>query len=97
MLPIRPTDEFDEDLSRVKRRAGGFDVEELLSITRLLSQDDVNEEILDAYSDHALRGRWGDCRDIHIEDDLILVYKIEDNCLKLVRLATHAELEQWNY
>ena len=96
MYDIRATPEFDKDLGRAKRESR-VDVEELLTVVRFLSTGDVLPEVLEAYSDHRLRGRWGECQDIHIHDDLILVYKIEDNALKLVRLATHEELERWNY
>lgn len=96
MLAIRTTDEFDKDLVRAKRELG-LDVDELLAIVRLLSSGNVPEEVLSAYKDHPLRGRWADCQDLHVDDDLILVYKIDDNALNLVRLATHAQLEKWNY
>ena len=96
MYDIRATPEFDKDLGKAKRESR-VDVEELLTVIRLLSSGDVPPEVLRAYSDHRLRGRWEECQDIHIDEDLILVYKIEDNALKLVRLATHEELERWNY
>jgi mRNA interferase YafQ len=46
------------------------------------------------YFDHALSGKWADCRDCHIRSDLILIYrKPDDTTLELVRLGSHSELE----
>jgi mRNA interferase YafQ len=44
------------------------------------------------YKNHPLRGRWRQYRDCHIERDWLLIYKIEDANLHLVRTGTHADL-----
>ena len=36
-----------------------------------------------ALKDHALKGNWEGCRDLHIETDWILIYEIKDNTLGL--------------
>jgi mRNA interferase YafQ len=49
-------------------------MDKLLRIVNLL----INEEPLPvALHDHPLRGKWIYHRDIHIEPDWILIYKIE--------------------
>lgn len=44
------------------------------------------------YRDHALKSDWVGYRDCHIFSDLVLIYKIENNILNLVRVSTHSEI-----
>jgi len=41
---------------------------------------------------HALRGNWAGHWDCHIEPDWLLLYRITERELVLVRTGTHAEL-----
>ena len=96
MLEIRQTTEFERDLKRMK--LAGKDLRELKAAVQLLAQGETNlasEErraFGKAYRDHPLHGEWGGVRDCHIEGDWLLLYKIEDNALKLVRTGTHEDL-----
>lgn len=36
------------------------------------------------YKDHALSGNWKGYRDLHIEPDWLLLYKLEDNTIVLL-------------
>lgn len=36
------------------------------------------------YKDHALSGNWKGYRDLHIEPDWLLLYKLEDNTVVLL-------------
>jgi len=60
-----------------------FDVIERLAKGRRLEQ---------RYRDHALTGNWNNHRECHIKPDLLLIYKIDDDTLKLVRLGSHSDL-----
>lgn len=42
--------------------------------------------------DHSLQGKWKGFRDCHIKNDLVLIYRIRENTVELVRLGSHAEL-----
>lgn len=44
------------------------------------------------YRDHALKGNFIPARELHIEPDWLLVYKVEGQVLYLVRMGTHADL-----
>lgn len=46
----------------------------------------------DKYKDHQLKGNMKDFRECHIKPDLLLVYMIEDDTLKLVDIGSHSEL-----
>ncbi len=49
-------------------------------------------ELVEKYKDHQLIGKLRDFRECHIKPDLLLVYMIEDNTLKLVDIGSHSEL-----
>jgi mRNA interferase YafQ len=66
------TNLYKKYFKRLKQR--GKNMDKLLRIVNLL----INEEPLPvALHDHPLRGKWIYHRDIHIEPDWILIYKIE--------------------
>ncbi len=44
------------------------------------------------YRDHALRGDWIGFRDLHIEPDWLLLYRIEGDEVQLARAGTHSDL-----
>lgn len=44
------------------------------------------------YKDHALTGNWKGWRDCHIKNDLVLIYKIMGDEIRLARLNTHSEI-----
>ncbi len=48
--------------------------------------------LLPEYRDHALKGVWKLHRELHIEPDWLLIYKIDGNDCIFSRTGTHAEL-----
>lgn len=48
--------------------------------------------LLEKYKDHALTGNWKGWRDCHIKNDLVLIYKIVGDEIRLARLNTHSEI-----
>ena len=52
-----------------------------------------NDEILDIkFKNHKLINNYKNCFDCHILPDLILIYSILDNEVRLLRLCSHSEL-----
>ena len=51
-----------------------------------------NEPLPAEAQDHLLKGEWRGYREFHISGDLLVIYKIEDSLLKLVRIGTHSEI-----
>jgi mRNA interferase YafQ len=86
MLALRTTDRFEEDVRRLDRE--GKNLDRLWDIVRLLRQEEDFDRA--AYDDHQLEGIYADCRDLHIDGDWILIYKVEDNALKLQRTGRHS-------
>jgi mRNA interferase YafQ len=49
-------------------------------------------KLVEKYKDHQLIGNMQECRECHIKPDLLLIYMIEDETLKLVDIGSHSEL-----
>ncbi|MDR1262611.1 MAG: type II toxin-antitoxin system YafQ family toxin [Oscillospiraceae bacterium] len=89
MLKPHLTSRFKRDYRRLEKR--GYD-------TRLL--DEVVGLLLNAtplpqkHKDHPLKGDKHGYRDCHIEDDWVLVYKVDKSVLTLILAATgtHADV-----
>lgn len=48
--------------------------------------------LVEKYKDHQLIGSMKEFRECHVKPDLLLIYMIEDNDLKLVDIGSHSEL-----
>jgi mRNA interferase YafQ len=64
-------------------------IEELKSIIVLLAEKKKLER---KYHDHPLKGEYKDCNECHIEPDYLLIYKIRQDTLILIRCGSHSEL-----
>lgn len=60
----------------------------ILYLGHLLNGETLPKEA----SDHSLTGQWRGYREFHISGDLLLIYKIENGTLYLVRIGSHAQL-----
>ena len=53
----------------------------------------INEVALEAkFRDHKLLGELNDCRECHVENDWLLIYRIRDGEISFIALGSHAEL-----
>ena len=87
MLKIKPTTKFKKDLKKADK--SGWNIDKLTVVIETL----VNQKQLDErHYDHKLTGNYIGCRDCHIESDWLLIYRIEDDYLVLLRTGTHSEL-----
>jgi mRNA interferase YafQ len=87
MLTLKMTGWFREDVRRVVRQ--GKDLDDLQYVVDLLQS---GAPAGSGFFDHDLGAGWGGCRECHLEPDWLLVYRIQDNELVLVRTGSHAEL-----
>jgi len=69
-----------------------MDFEDLNEFFEVLGKLRNSEPLAEKYFDHALSGEYKDCRDCHIKPDLVLIYRIKDNTLTLVRFNSHSEI-----
>lgn len=43
---------------------------------------------------HRLSGDWDDFREFQLSGDLLVIYQLENDVIKLVRLGTHSQLSR---
>jgi mRNA interferase YafQ len=87
MLAVVRSGRFKRDVRRMQKR--GKDMEKLKTVLMLL----LAEAPLPAHhKDHPLRGDWGGFRDLHIEPDWLLIYRVSDAEPQLARTGSHADL-----
>lgn len=78
---------FKKDIKRLQKR--GKNLNKLKTVIDKLLD---NQELETKYKDHALSGNWKGYRDCHIEPDWLLIYKITETNLFLVRTGSHSDL-----
>ena len=83
------TKKFDRDIKNLKKQ--NKDLTELFKVINDISFGIVLDR---KYNDHKLLGNFQDYRECHIENDFLLVYKIEKDKLILIlyRAGTHSEI-----
>ena len=86
-LDLRTTTVFERDLRRVQKQ--GKDLDKLETIVNLLQ---AREPLPARCRPHPLRGNWAGHWDCHVEPDWILLYKLTEEALVLVRTESHAAL-----
>ena len=78
---------FRKDVKRADKR--GKDMAKLRAVILLLLEDAPLEA---RYRDHPLKGAWQGYRDLHIEPDWLLLYRMTETELLLARTGTHSDL-----
>jgi mRNA interferase YafQ len=87
MLDVRATSRFKKDVKKAERQ--GKPMAKLGEVVDRLRDEEELEPYL---RDHALTGNYVDHRECHLSPDWLLIYKIEDGFLVLVRTGSHSEL-----
>ena len=83
------TKKFEKDIKRIKKK--NKDLTELFDVIDVISKGETLDK---KYKDHKLVGNFNNYRECHIENDFLLVYKIEKDKLILIlyRTGTHSEI-----
>lgn len=81
------TTRFRRDVKLAEKRRKSMD--KLKVVLTLMIEE---RPIPPSYKDHPLKGDWKGFRDLHIESDWLLLYRIAGNELQLARTGTHADL-----
>ena len=86
---IQTTNKFEKDLKLAVKR--GLDIEKLLEIVHLLSED---KPLSERCRDHILKGNFQGYHECHIEPDWLLIYDKSDivRIISLIRTGTHSDL-----
>ncbi|MBP7136075.1 MAG: type II toxin-antitoxin system YafQ family toxin [Sphingomonadaceae bacterium] len=78
---------FRKDTKRCQKR--GKDMAKLRAVILLLIEDAPLEP---RHRDHPLKGEWAGYRDLHVEPDWVLIYRVTEEELLLARTGTHSDL-----
>ena len=86
---VRATSAFRKSAKRAAKR--GKNIRKLKKAVDLLARGDPLPAVL---RDHALSGLWKGHRELHLEPDWLLVYRIEEDILvlELVDTGSHSDL-----
>lgn len=90
-MKIRQTPAFKRDLKRYKKKH--YDITKVkVAVECIISKDTYKLKTF--YKDHSLKGNWQGYRELHIEYDWLLIYKIEKESITLVltRTGKHDDL-----
>ena len=87
MLKIVQSNRFKKDIKKLKKQ--GKTLSKLDNVVTLLV---MSKSLPLSYKDHSLIGNWKGHRELHIEPDWLLIYKIIENELLLARTGSHSEL-----
>ena len=83
------TKKFEKDIKNLKKQ--NKDLTELFDVINCIAKGKILDK---KYKDHKLVGNFNDYRECHVENDFLLVYKIEKDILILIlyRAGTHSEI-----
>ena len=81
------TGQFKRDVKQAEKR--GKDMGKLRTVIEwLLTGEPLPREL----GDHSLKGEWKASRDLHIEADWVLIYRVDGDAVRFERTGTHADL-----
>ena len=86
---VKTTRNFEKCIRRCIKR--GLDENLLWNVVNMLAN---GQQLEPKYKDHKLHGKYKEYRECHIENDWLLIYKIEDDklILTLTDTGTHSDL-----
>lgn len=85
---IVQTSQFKQDLKRIKH-SGRYKIDDLLTVIESLAND---KPLADKHRVHDLIGQWQAHKECHIKPDWLLIYRLIDGKLILIRTGSHSEL-----
>ena len=88
LKPIK-TKQFEKDQKKAHKQHKNFDELEEIAI-KLIEQKPLDSK----YKDHSLIGPWKGCRDCHVQNDWVLIYRINEKAKTITfeRIGSHSEL-----
>ena len=87
MLNLNTSTKFKKDYKLCMKR--GYNMNLLMQIVNILR---IPTTLPAKNKDHVLSGNYAGTRECHIMPDWLLIYKIENNDLYLIRTGTHSDL-----
>jgi mRNA interferase YafQ len=90
MYTVLRTKSFEKDLKKVSKHKN-FKRKNLEDVIDILSS---GKKIDSKYLNHKLHGDLGDCFDLHVQNDLVLIYKKDEEIklIALLKIGSHSNL-----
>jgi mRNA interferase YafQ len=88
MLTLEYATQFKKDFKKIAK----LPIPDVIEVGHVIKQLQLGKTLPEKYVDHVLSGNWQGYRDCHVKPDLVLIYKVDTNSLKLARIGTHSEL-----
>ncbi|MBQ6737019.1 MAG: type II toxin-antitoxin system YafQ family toxin [Synergistaceae bacterium] len=88
-LKIEPSKRFKRDVELARKR--GYNIELLNDVVNMIAE---GQKLPPRYRDHELKGDFSGLRECHVQSDWLLVYRIDNDEVKLLllRTGTHSDL-----
>lgn len=87
MLQIKREKSFIKDFDKTKLNEIEF--ARFVRYVALLSEQ---KPLPKEAREHQLNGKYKDTREFHISGDMLVIYMVESDTIKLLRLGTHSQL-----
>ncbi len=84
---LEVTKTFKKDISKLKYSNEHYS-KYIVYLASLLENKPLPPESLN----HKLKGKWSDFMEFHVSGDLLVIYRIEEDTLQLVRIGSHSQL-----
>ena len=88
MYKLEYSSQFKKDFKKIAK----LPIPDVIEVGHVITSLQQGQTLSEKYVDHSLSGNWANYRDCHVKPDLVLIYKIESNTLKLARIGSHSEL-----
>ena len=90
MLEIFESSAFKKDRKRESKNSHNKDIDQrIVEDLSLISKGVV---LPSKYRLHKLRGPYSGFLECHVKPDLLMIFRLEDNSVYLLRLGSHSEL-----
>lgn len=87
MLNLFRTKTFIKDYRKIKFTDKLY-LKYIVFIGTLLKSESLPSEA----KDHPLKGNFSGCREFHVSGDFLVVYRVREDTLELVRIGSHSEI-----
>jgi len=89
MLKVEYTTQFKRDLKLANKRKKNMG-----ALQKIMKKIETEETLSPRFRDHPLTGNWITHRELHVEPDWLLIYKLilDEKVVIFVRTGTHADL-----
>ncbi len=88
MLKLEYSTQFKKDFKKIAK----LPIPDVIEVGHVIKQLQLGETLPEKYVDHLLTGNWQNYRDCHVKPDLVLIYKVDTDALRLARIGSHNEL-----